>query len=453
MFKNLKIFRRSKDFQILKFILIIFLGWRITAAFIAYFGLSILPMSIGSFETDWAPSTINYFEEWANWDGGHFRGIAENGYLVFQVVFFPLFPLLIKALMYLGIPSLWGGLIISNLSIIAALFLLYKLVLLDFDANIAKKTILITLAFPTAFYFGSVYSESLFLFLAVASLYFARKKRWLYALIFAGFSSVARLGGLAVILAVGFEYYLKTINPPTFKEFILSFPGRFVSYIIIILIAVGSLEKILSENRLYLYLGAISFISSFLPFIALSLIIFFISKFLFSNLLLKKVLTRQTLFFLLSLLPFSLYCLYLYINQGDLFAFVDHERQWQRHLTLPWSAPIIYFRKLHAVGFFQVGQSAQILIEFLFFCFYFILLLISYAKLRISYSIFFALSLFLPVMTGTLSAIHRYGLIIFPVMILLARIKSEPVFFLWLYFSLMLQGVLLVLFFNSYWVS
>lgn len=443
----------SKDFQILKEILILFIGWRIIISLVGFLGLSFLPQVLEPGHTNWAGITVDYWLKWANWDGGHFRGIAEAGYIPFQVVFFPLYPILIKSLMINGIPSLWGGLIISNLSIIGALFYLYKLVNLDFEEKSAKKAIFIVLAFPTAFYFGAVYSESLFLLLTVGAFYYARQKSWLIALIFASLSAVTRLMGLVVILAVAVEYFVTAHKPPTMKEFWSEFLNRIGSYMIGLAFILNIAENFLTDFYFYTLAGLAQSTSYFLVLFGGILISVFILKFLFSNFNYRKIISAPSLFLILSFIPFLIYCLVLKSSQGSFFAFVQHEQLWHRHLTLPWDAPLSYFRNLWAVGFFQIGASALGLIEFIFFVIFITLLIISYFKLRLSYTLYFAISLLLPLSTGTLSAIHRYGLVIFPVFILLSLIKNETYYQLWIYFSLTLLGLLTVMFINSYWVT
>ena len=444
----------TKNFQILKYVLILFTGWRLVILFIAYFGLSIFPFHQSPGQLDWANQSTDFWIRWANWDGGHFRGIAENGYInPFQVVFFPLYPLTIKILSLTGLPSLWGGLIISNLSLIGALFFLYKLVLFEGQENTAKKAILATLAFPTAFYLGSVYSESLFLFLAVASFYFARKKLWLIALMLAGLASVTRLIGLAVILSIGLEYFLTTTRPPSIREYWSSPLARVFTYIFSAVVLTKLVAAFATGLDAYLLLGLLKSILDPLFLIGLILLILFAGKFLLDRFNFPKLLTRQVFYFLPALIPFLIYCLFLNISQGDPLAFIHHEQQWHRHLSFPWTAPVDYFNRLGPGGFFQLGSPAQAVIELAFFLIFFALFILSYFKLRISYTVFFAAALFIPISTGTLQAIHRYGLVIFPALILLARIKNEEAFNLWIYFSLMLQGLLLVLFFNGYWVT
>jgi hypothetical protein len=344
-------------------------------------------------------------------------------------------------------------LLISNLSIIAALFFLYKLVLLNDQDGIAKKAVLVTMAFPTAFYFGTAYSESLFLLLVVASFYYARKKSWLIALILAGLSSVTRLIGLAVIAAIGLEYFLSTTKPPTIKEFWSSPLARGFTYIASAIILTKIIASFATGLDAYLLLGLLKSILDPLFYVGLILFLLFVGKFLLDRFNFPKLLTRQFFFFLLSLTPFLIYCLFLYFTQGDFLAFIGHEHQWHRQLAFPWVAPLNYFIRLWPVGFFQLGAPAQAVIELMFFIILFLLFILSYLKFRISYTLFFAAALFIPISTGTLQAIHRYGLVIFPAMLLLAKIRNEETFNLWIYFCLMLQGILLVLFFNGYWVT
>lgn len=441
------------DVQILKYTLAVFLSWRIIITFIAFFGLSFFPHYNHPIGLDWPSANLDFWIRWANWDGGHFKSIVESGYQNFQVVFFPLYPLLVAGLTFLSIPSLWAGLIISNLSIFIALFFLYKLVLIDYDDYTAKRAILLTLAFPTAFYFGTFYSESLFLLLAVASFYFARKKYWFASLILAGLASVTRLVGLALIAAIALEYFLNTTKPPQVKDVWLSSLGRYSILIALVIVSASILKNLLSGELLYLYLGIFHSISAIFIFLLLSLISLFFLKFILSKILYKNIFTKTTLYFFLSLLPFFLYCFYMFYTQGNFLAFINYEEQWGRHLNYPWAAPLHYFKRLLSIGIFQIGNPAHTLLEFTFFLFFLILLIFSYFKLRISYTLFFAAGLLLPILSGTLIAIHRYVLIIFPMFIILAKIKNQEVLYMWLYFSLMLQGVLLVLFFNSYWVS
>jgi Gpi18-like mannosyltransferase len=434
-------------------ILLLFFGWRVTIILIAFLGLSFLPYNISPGFLTWSDPGTDYWINWANWDGGHFRSIAEIGYKENQVVFFPLYPLLIKLVTYTGTSSLWAGLIISNLCIIFALYFLYKLTLLDYPEEHAKKVIFFLLAFPTAFYFGAVYSESLFLFLTVASFYCARKKLWLLSLVLAGLSSATRLVGLFVILSVAIEYYLKISPVLTYKQLWNDSIIRYLLLFILIAFLGNLIVPFLSGDILYIYLGIWSFIYPILLLAAGGLALIYVARLILKSADYKKILTATSFYFFISLIPLLAYLIYLYFTQNDFLAFMRHESAWGRHLDFPWRAPWFYAEQLFRKGFFRPGLTGHILLEFLTFIFFLVLLIVSYIKLRLSYTVFFLGALLLPLSSGTLVSIHRYGLIIFPIFILMALVKNQALINSWIYFSLMLQGLLLVLFFNSYWVT
>lgn len=445
---------KSSNLQIFKFVLIIFLFWKAILTFIAFFGLSNIPIRISDNEFIWASQNTDFWLRWANWDGGHFKSIAENGYIFsYQVVFFPLYPLLIKTLMFLNIPALLGGLIISNLSIIGALFFLYKLVNLDYEENISKRVVYLTLAFPTAFYFNAFYSESLFLFLTAASFYAARKNLWFYAFLLAAITSITRLTGLIVILALSLEYFLKTTKLPEFKVIRNNFFARWGIYLLATTFILSSIQRFFSDYNIYQIFWILKSILISMAILGFAGATIFACYFIVVNFDFKKILTLPTFFLILSLIPFGLYSFYLNRTQNNFLAFIPAQQNWDRYLTYPWNAPINYIRDILTQGLFSIGKTDQLLIEFMFFIFYLIAFFVSYFKLRLAYTVFFALSLIIPITTGTLQSIHRYGLVIFPVFILLALIKNAAHYYLWLFFSLTLLGILTVLFINGYWVT
>lgn len=132
---------------------------------------------------------------WANFDGEHYLAIAQRGYGSGEEAFFPLYPFLIKLL---G-GGIWAGLFISHLAFFLALIGFYQLVKIDFKEKIARLTLILFLLFPTSFYFGSVYTESLFLALVVWSFYLARRQKWLGASLLGMFASATRLIGILLL--------------------------------------------------------------------------------------------------------------------------------------------------------------------------------------------------------------------------------------------------------------
>jgi Gpi18-like mannosyltransferase len=157
---------------------------------------------------------------WDRWDTTLFQDIAQHGYFRFNLTaFFPLYPLLERVLMPVthNNPFL-AGLLISNLAGLGLFIMLYRLVKDDFNAQQAEFTVLYFALFPTAFYFASGYNESLFIFLAVLTLYELRHQRWWMAGLFGLLACLTRSAGILLFVPFLYEFLrlhqfqLKTIR-------------------------------------------------------------------------------------------------------------------------------------------------------------------------------------------------------------------------------------------------
>ena len=145
----------------------------------------------------------------AHFDGVHYNTIITKGYHGTGLIqaFFPLYPMLVKvASLNSYINHIVIGTIISLSALVAALFFLYKLVSNKFSPKIANRTILLLLTFPTSFFFGMLYTESIFLLFIVLSFYFLDKDEWLYAGIFGALASATRLVGVCIVPAMVVKY-------------------------------------------------------------------------------------------------------------------------------------------------------------------------------------------------------------------------------------------------------
>ncbi len=143
---------------------------------------------------------------WGRWDAYHYLKIATNGYSGSEMAFFPLYPWLIHVLGGAIGDHLTAGLIISNLSFFVALGYLYALVRLEYgDDTIAYHAIFYTAIFPTAIFFSAVYTESLFLALTVASVYYARHGNYVTAGVFGALASMTRVEGILTAIPIAYE--------------------------------------------------------------------------------------------------------------------------------------------------------------------------------------------------------------------------------------------------------
>lgn len=144
-----------------------------------------------------------FWQNLENWDGRHYLAIAKNGYVLnSDYVFFPLYPIFINLATKLTGNYFISGILINFFSLILAANIFYRLVLKDFGKVYANKSLLALLFFPLSFHFLTVYSESLFLLLAVSTFLLIRKKNYFFATIMAALASGTRLSGLALVLSL-----------------------------------------------------------------------------------------------------------------------------------------------------------------------------------------------------------------------------------------------------------
>jgi len=141
---------------------------------------------------------------WVRWDSYWYLSIVEQGYQYEagktpNLVFFPFYPMLIRTLMPITFNNaVLSGLIIANVSLLAGIILLTDLVARDFGAMVAYRTVSALLLFPTSFFFGALYTESLALALLALTLWAVRREHWWLAGIASLFLSATRVPGVLI---------------------------------------------------------------------------------------------------------------------------------------------------------------------------------------------------------------------------------------------------------------
>ncbi|MBR5157403.1 MAG: glycosyltransferase family 39 protein [Clostridia bacterium] len=146
------------------------------------------------------------FDNWIKWDANAYIRIS-NGYTSYMenreyptVVFFPLYPLLIKILRYIIPNAAAAGLLISAVLSSFACVYMYKLMCIDYSKATAKIAVLLMCLFPFSFYYGAIMSESTFLLTSIMTLYYARKNNWKLAGICGLCASLSRSLGVFLIV-------------------------------------------------------------------------------------------------------------------------------------------------------------------------------------------------------------------------------------------------------------
>lgn len=142
------------------------------------------------------------------WDSPLYQGIATSGYEVINqnepggnVAFFPLFPLLIRGLMNLGLPFEVAGTLINNLAFFGALILLYKWVETTNNPQAARWTTAVLAWCPLSIFGSVIYTEGLFLFLSTAALRAFDLKKYPQVILWGSLATATRITGLALIPA------------------------------------------------------------------------------------------------------------------------------------------------------------------------------------------------------------------------------------------------------------
>jgi len=166
------------------------------------------PATVAPVQQSW-----NLIELHNRWDSYWYLDIARNGYYlrgekdISDVVFFPLYPLLVR----LAGPVAGGDLVLAGW-MLSSLFLVLAVVMLtrlsqefhpDIDPNLPAAFLLV---YPAAFFLNAVYSESLFLFLSLATVFWALRRHFMIASVWAALASATRVAGVFLFVVLFIEF-------------------------------------------------------------------------------------------------------------------------------------------------------------------------------------------------------------------------------------------------------
>ena len=148
----------------------------------------------------------------SRWDTGFYISIVEEGYkyqgvLLPSVAFFPLLPLLMKAITPLVGDAAVAGILVSNVALLGTAVFFYRLVAEHWSKRVADRAIWYLLIFPLSYYGSAIYTESLFLLVSIAAYYFARRGQWLYSVPFAIAATLCRLVGIIIVPMLLLEWW------------------------------------------------------------------------------------------------------------------------------------------------------------------------------------------------------------------------------------------------------
>lgn len=174
------------------------------------------------------PNFVEALNSWVRWDAPHYLDIAKYGYQTsgteaLWIVFFPLYPLLVKITSFL-IPNFTLAAIFLSIffSLVAAIGL-FELTLLDFNKRAAFLSVWFLNIFPTAYFLQAPYTESLYLTTSILTVYFFRKNLFLFSSASGFLTGLTRINGLTLLVLLFVEKRISFKNLSTFLLIIMGF--------------------------------------------------------------------------------------------------------------------------------------------------------------------------------------------------------------------------------------
>ncbi|HSW90147.1 MAG TPA: mannosyltransferase family protein [Patescibacteria group bacterium] len=143
------------------------------------------------------------------WDGNHYIEISKQGYVTEGdalnfIVFYPLYPLLIRAFTFGFLDSYIAAVLVTVVSsVLGHTFFYMTLRKLGFSFWKSFRIMLLFFVNPATVYFSHIYTEGLFLCLTSISLWFLVNKKWWQAALFGFFGSLTRLVGIIFAVPYG----------------------------------------------------------------------------------------------------------------------------------------------------------------------------------------------------------------------------------------------------------
>jgi hypothetical protein len=164
----------------------------------------------------WVGSPYGWLEKWNHFDGPHYLDIARDGYVTTDlhskdqrlwIVFFPLYPWAVRLCSVVLRDHLLSAHVVTLLGAVAAGLALLRLASLDLGERLARAAVFLMFIFPTAYFFHTVYTESVFMALALGCFLAARGGHWRWAVLLAALACMTRVTGLMLVPAMAAEAF------------------------------------------------------------------------------------------------------------------------------------------------------------------------------------------------------------------------------------------------------
>ncbi len=170
----------------------------------------------------WTPPLQNFQYLWDQWDAAHYLKLAEQWYTApgvagaydhLMLVFFPMFPLMLRGLrVLLGGNTLLAATLLNAACSVGAGCVLYTMTAAVYGRSKACLAVSYLFLNPFSLFLAAPYPEALFLLLTLLALDQARRRHYLWAGFFGALSAYTRMLGLivlGVIFLEGLQHWLE----------------------------------------------------------------------------------------------------------------------------------------------------------------------------------------------------------------------------------------------------
>ena len=157
------------------------------------------------------------------WDGAWYRNVAQHGYLLIpghqsDPAFFPLYPILLRALHAVGLPYVAGGVLISNLVFVVAIVGFYELGRELLPEELGFRGALVAAAFPAGFAYSMLYPESVVLAALVLALLLALRGWWIASAVAGSIAALGRPEAALFVIPVAALVYARWRRLPAAEQ-------------------------------------------------------------------------------------------------------------------------------------------------------------------------------------------------------------------------------------------
>lgn len=146
-------------------------------------------------------------ESLVKWDAHWYTHIANYGYDIKSIVFFPLLVLLIKLLSFFGLHTALAGLVLCNGFAFLSFWIMDVTFRMDFSPKQVRRALLAYALMPTSFFLNSIYTEPLFITFSLLCIYGARKKQWWLGGMAGAGAALTRNLGIFLFLFLLYEFF------------------------------------------------------------------------------------------------------------------------------------------------------------------------------------------------------------------------------------------------------